>query len=61
MAEQSVSFSAPDFLPDDIQVAYESFRQDSPDQSQIDARRRLEERLEQRRLERELKEFDFEF
>lgn len=48
-----------DVVAGDVQQAFETFRKETKDQQQIDARRRLEEKLEQRRLERELKEFDF--
>jgi hypothetical protein len=50
---------AGDMVAGGVQQAFETFRKETKDQQQIDARRRLEEKLEQRRLERELKEFDF--
>ena len=60
MAESGVSDSISTDVPTDVLLAFENYRQDKPDEEQIDSRRRLEEKLEQRRLERELKEFDFE-
>lgn len=61
MSRAEASVTEYEVMPGDIQEAYEMFRKESKDQDQIDSRRRLEEKLEQRRLERELKEFDFSF
>jgi hypothetical protein len=62
MRKDSDNLSVKDIPSDEILASIEEDVQEFTDMnSELDARRRLEEALESQRLRRELREFDFDF